>query len=121
MADSSEALIDVSVDLTKTETGPPIGTAQPERIADLARRMVRLSGLTVRDDTFTIRAYGEARDVNDRITARAWCEAVVIRRKPFIDRRDDVATVPDNLSSINQRFGRRLEMASFRWLQANEI
>lgn len=87
--------------------------------SDLLRRLG--NGLTVRDDTFTIRAYGEARDVYDRITARAWCEAVVIRRKPFVDRRDDVATVPANLSSINQRFGRRLEMASFRWLQANEI
>lgn len=87
--------------------------------SDLLRRLG--NGLTVRDDTFTIRTYGEARDVNDRVTARAWCEAVVVRKKSFVDGSDDVATAVADLLQVNKRFGRRFEIASFRWLQANEI
>ena len=43
--------------------------------ADVLKRIG--NQITPRDDTFTIRAYGEARDGAGQVTARAWCEAVV--------------------------------------------
>jgi hypothetical protein len=41
--------------------------------------------LSVRDDTFRIRAYGEALDAKGKVIARAWCEAVVQRTVDYAD------------------------------------
>jgi len=79
------------------------------------------SGLVARSDTFTIRSYGEAVDVNGEITARAWCEATVQRTPAPI--------IPDEVSGLNPKeatgnqidFGRRFEIVSFRWLHADEV
>jgi len=87
--------------------------------SDLLRRLG--NSLTVRDDTFTIRTYGEARGDRGQITARAWCEAVVVRTKAFVDPKDSIESVASSLLPINKRFGRRFEIVSFRWLQPNEI
>lgn len=77
---------------------------------------------TVRSDTFVIRAYGDARDAADNITARAWCEAVVQRFPEYVDSRDEAHVAPNNLqSAANRTFGRRFEILSFRWLSSNEI
>ncbi len=43
--------------------------------ADVLKRIG--NQITPRDDTFTIRAYGEAQDEAGQVTARAWCEAEV--------------------------------------------
>ncbi len=89
------------------------------RQADILRPIAPI--LTARDDTFTIRAYGDARDASGKITASATCEAVVRRTRDFVDPADmpDITTLPN--SSVNLRFGRRLEMISFRWLANAEI
>jgi hypothetical protein len=77
---------------------------------------------TARSDTFTIRAYGEARDAKDRVLASATCEAVVQRLPDWIDPQDSVETAPESLTSdANKDFGRRFRITSFRWLNSDEI
>lgn len=77
---------------------------------------------TARSDTFTIRAYGEARTANGRVLASATCEAVVQRLPDWIDPQDPVDAAPDSLTSeANKTFGRRFRIASFRWLSSGKI
>jgi hypothetical protein len=89
--------------------------------------------LSVRDDTFRIRAYGEALDAGGKVIARAWCEAVVQRMPEYLDpanaaeeparRLRTDGTFEDNtqLAEANRRFGRRFHVVDFRWLNANEV
>jgi hypothetical protein len=77
---------------------------------------------TPRSDTFTIRAYGEARDEAGKLAAAAWCEAVVQRLPDFLDPADEAATPLAALDSeTNKAFGRRFRMVSFRWLAPEEV
>jgi hypothetical protein len=89
------------------------------RQADVLRPIAPI--LSARDDTFTIRAYGDARDKSGNITARATCEAVVRRTRDFVDPKDapEITTLPT--SAANLIFGRRYEIISFRWLNDSEI
>lgn len=73
--------------------------------------------LVARGDTFRIRAYGEA-DAGGR-KVRAWLEASVQRLPAFVDGSD--AAIATASSSVNQTFGRRFEIISFRWLKPDEI
>jgi len=84
------------------------------RQADVLRPLAPI--LSARDDTFTIRAYGDARDASGNITARATCEATVRRTGDYVDPADapEITTLP--ISAINQLFGRRYQIISFRWL-----
>ena len=77
--------------------------------------------ITVRGDTFVIRGYGEARDPSSgKVLARAWCEAIVQRVPDYVDPSDPAAeAVPE--SEINQKFGRRFDILSFRYLNSLEI
>ena len=79
------------------------------------------SMLTPRGDTFLIRTYGDSLDANGKVMARAWCEAVVQRNPVYVDRTDDSHAKFANLNSTNQMFGRKLQIISFRWLNANEV
>ncbi len=80
------------------------------------------ASLTVRSDTFTIRAYGEAKDVSGKNTlSRAWCEAVVQRLPAWVDPADTPEIEPAAASPANRRFGRRFEVISFRWLAPGEV
>ncbi|MEI6603675.1 MAG: hypothetical protein WCP35_00090 [Verrucomicrobiota bacterium] len=91
------------------------------------------SSISVRGDTFLIRAYGECLLPDGKVAAKAWCEAVAQRQADFIDPRDaadkkmrgDDGT-PDpqkhkELLQINQTFGRQFKIISFRWLKQDEI
>jgi len=71
--------------------------------------------------TFTIRAYGDARDKNGNIIAKSFCEAVVRRSREYVDPMDapDLFTYPS--SPQNRSFGRRFAIVSFRWLSPGEI
>ncbi len=73
--------------------------------------------LTARSDTFIIRSYGEAYggSSND-VVSRARCEAVVQRVPDYLDDRDKPWVEGDELSAVNQRFGRRFVIVSLRWL-----
>jgi hypothetical protein len=96
------------------------------RQADILRPIAPI--LSARDDTFTIRAYGDCRDASGSIVkARATCEATLRRGREYVDPADDAAaysntsgTVPAKLP-VNELFGRRYEMVSFRWLSDKEI
>jgi hypothetical protein len=75
----------------------------------------------VRDDTFTIRAYGDALDKNGRIVAQAWCEATVKRTREFSNPADAADSIEPPTNSMNVTFGRRYEIVSFRWLNSDEV
>ncbi len=77
--------------------------------------------LSVRSDTFVVRGYGEKLDSSGRILARAWCEAVVARSADFVDKSDAATKLPSQLNPINQTFGRRFDIISFRWLNSSEV
>jgi hypothetical protein len=77
---------------------------------------------TPRSDTFTIRAYGEARDATNKVIASATCEAIIQRVYDYIDPADQPEAASAALTSkANQIFGRRFCLTSFRWLSASEI
>ncbi len=69
--------------------------------------------LSVRSDTFLVRAYGDAVDPADpnKIWAKAYCEAIVQR---VHEEYGDVADAP---AGINRKF----EIVAFRWLAPSEI
>ena len=80
--------------------------------------------LTVRDDTFTVRAYGCVRNDEGAILSQCWCEAVVQRSIDYVDPSDAPQSgefssdlnQPSRLSHLNQVFGRRFVVTSFKWL-----
>lgn len=85
--------------------------------------------ITPRSDTFRIRSYGASTDRQGRVVAEAWCEAVVQRLPEYVDAASNEATDhpsrdPNNasfeLSVVNERFGRRFRVVSFRWLNTAE-
>ena len=96
--------------------GSPVSLTQGDLMAPLS------SVVSVRGDTFKVRAYGDARDGDGRVTARAWCEATLQRVPGYVDPADAPETPYAGLSSeINQKFGRRFVLVSFRWLSKDEI
>lgn len=73
--------------------------------------------LSVRSDSFTIRAYGEARNsVSGAVESRALCEARVQRSYDYIDPADPPERFPPS-ATVNQYFGRRFKLVDFRWLE----
>lgn len=95
-----------------TADGAPGTINQADLLTPLAPQ------LTVRGDTFRIRAYGEAADgKNSKV--RVWCEATVQRVPEYLDRTDKASATPSSL--VNQNFGRRFKVVSFRWLKPREI
>ena len=93
------------------------GAATQITQADLLRRLA--PSLSVRGDTFRIRSYGEATHAGS--TVRVWCEAVVQRQHNFVDDRQISTTEDASFNTINQTFGRRFEIISFRWLSPDEV
>lgn len=76
--------------------------------------------ISVRSDSFTIRAYGESTNASGE-TVSAWCEATVRRSPEFVDSSDPRTTLPSALKEVNRTFGRRLLVTSFRWMNPSEI
>jgi hypothetical protein len=103
----------------KSSTGIPGDLTQADLLLPLAPR------LNARTDTFKIRGYGEVRDADDKIIASATCEAVVQRLPEYVDPKtnpnDNEPWDESNLNNTNQIYGRRFEIRSFRWLDAEEV
>ena len=86
--------------------------------------------LTVRDDTFTVRAYGCVRNPNKAVLAQAWCEAIVQRTMQYVDpsnNPEDSDYTPEGkkngkgLSPTNKVMGRQFRIVSFKWLDNWDI
>lgn len=75
--------------------------------------------LSVRSDTFIVRAYGCNRDqISGTILGEAYCEAVVQRYpEPVEGDMDDNG----NRANPSGAFGRRYHIISFRWLDNDEV
>lgn len=90
------------------------------RQADVLRAIAPI--LSARDDTFTLRAYGDARDPSGKIiTARATCEAVIRRTRDYVDPTDAAELTTLLSSALNITFGRHYQIVSFCWLSSSEI
>jgi hypothetical protein len=101
------------------EGGSAYGAPGWIRQADILRPIAPI--ISVRDDTFTIRAYGDSLDQDGNVIAKAWCEAVVKRTREFSDKSDAADTVNPPVNGMNATYGRRYEVISFRWLSADEV
>lgn len=85
--------------------------------------------MTVRSDTFTIRAYGESVDQSGKTLARAWCEAVVQRMPDYVNANDDAfepawnedGSANEKVSDLSREYGRKFLITSFRWIPTAEI
>ncbi|MGJ8644290.1 MAG: hypothetical protein ACSHX9_12850 [Luteolibacter sp.] len=96
------------------------GTPGWPRQADILRPLAPI--ISARDDTFVIRAYGEARNANTgEVTASSWCEATVQRKAEYVDSEDAPSEYADLQSDLNEMFGRKFDIVSFRWLSPDEI
>ncbi len=95
------------------------GTPGWIRQADILRAIAPV--LSVRDDTFLIRAYGDVKDASGNITAKSWCEAVVQRKAEYVDPSDKSTEYTNISSAINTKYGRKFHIISFRWLSEDEI
>ena len=94
------------------------------RQADILKPLAPI--ISARDDTFTIRAYGDSREKGSptKILARAWCEVVVKRNANYVDPSEPAGVAPFSAlmkSAANKRFGRRYDIVSFRWLNEKEV
>ncbi len=88
--------------------------------------------LTVRDDTFTVRAYGCVKNKNNAVLSQAWCEATVQRCVDYVDPTNlptDAAVKNTSgatknartLSNVNKVLGRQFKVVSFKWLDHWDI
>lgn len=79
-----------------------------------------------RSDTFTIRTYGEVvNPATNAVEGRAWCEATVQRLPEYFNAAADAPEIaPAALTDpagLNQLYGRRFKIVSFRWLTRSDI
>ena len=76
--------------------------------------------IQARSDTFTIRSYGSTQEqFRSNEGSRAYYEIVVQRTPSYVDLRD--SNYEDPNQSTNQKFGRRYEIKSQRWVSSDEI
>tara|TARA_B100001971_G_C18260344_1_gene586178 strand:+ start:1575 stop:2624 length:1050 start_codon:yes stop_codon:yes gene_type:complete len=81
-------------------------------------------GLSVRSDTFTIRAYGSVLDpVSGKLSAEAYVEAVVQRSPEYVDTNDAPAASAalGTLSASNQLAGRKFTVVDIRFLDESSL
>ncbi|MGJ8642496.1 MAG: hypothetical protein ACSHX9_03735 [Luteolibacter sp.] len=87
--------------------------------ADILKPMAPL--LTARSDTFTIRSYGESRNNAGEVLATAYLEVTVQRTPEFTEVVDVPETAISDLTEVNEIFGRKFRIVSFRYLNQNEV
>lgn len=88
------------------------------------------NSITVRGDTFIIRAYGESLNKSGQVASVARCEAVVQRIPDLVAPEDRLDRQPAETADsadlaftnqVNERFGRQFVISSFRWLSPQEV
>jgi hypothetical protein len=122
MLDSETASVTPAFAFPEAANGPiAYGSSAYVDQADVLRHFAEQ--LTPRGDTFVIRAYGDALDKNGKVIARAWCEAVVQRTPDYVNGLDApyLKQSDPSLSSDSKLYGRKLVIAHFRWLSADEV
>ena len=86
--------------------------------------------LTVRDDTFTVRAYGCVRGKDGAVLAQAWCEATVQRCIEYVcpvNAPQEAEFQPDgtrggsNMAEVNRLLGRKMRVVAFKWMDPWDI
>lgn len=79
--------------------------------------------VSARSDTFVIRSYGEKLNPadNSSVEGKAWCELVVQRDVDYVDQTQNPQVGVAALNPVNDRYGRRFRVVSFRWLSAEDI
>lgn len=123
--DSRPAVASADLAFPEAESGSPAAQGAPGIIkqADLLTPIAPV--LSARSDSFIVRGYGEKLDASGtKVLARAWCEAVVERGRNFVDPSDSPETPvsgSNKVNGLNERFGRRFEILSFRWLHPSEV
>ncbi|MBK1882410.1 hypothetical protein JIN85_08290 [Luteolibacter pohnpeiensis] len=75
--------------------------------------------LTVRSDSFVVRAYGSSVDKHGKVQAQAWCEAVVQRTATPL--RPDSQQLNPLIEDGVVDLGRKFEIRKFRWLKPEDV
>ena len=101
--------------LENTGAGAPGEVSQGDVLSAIG------SFVSVRSDTFRIRAFGDARSADGTVIALAWCEATVQRVPAYVDSANLPQADVDSLTPTNLAFGRQFKTISFRWLHPDEI
>ncbi|MDP0495262.1 MAG: hypothetical protein Q7Q73_03550 [Verrucomicrobiota bacterium JB024] len=77
--------------------------------------------MSVRSDTFRIRAYGDRTNpLTGDVLARAWCE-VVVQRVPDPVMTTGNAPTREELATPPTDFGRQFRIVTFRWLNNDDV
>ena len=119
---SGESAVSYENDTLATALPTAYGMPGWVRQADLLRTLAPV--MSVRDDTFKVRAYGDVRDRAGTVISRVWCEAVVQRTAEFVDEAANTAhesSASPQLSALNARLGRGFKIVAFRWLNEDEV
>ncbi|WP_269523089.1 hypothetical protein [Coraliomargarita parva] len=77
--------------------------------------------LSARSDTFTIRAYGDSLGFDGSVQSRVYVEAIVQRTPDYVDGSDDNEEDASDLSDVNQLFGRKFRIVSFRVIDPDDL
>lgn len=77
--------------------------------------------LNNRSNTFTIRTYGDSTDIHGTVTSKAYLEVVVQQVTDFVDSTDIATTDMASISTINQTFGRKFKIVSFKWINESDL
>ena len=77
--------------------------------------------LTARSDCFMIRTYGEVKNAQGIVVAKAWCEAIVQRTPEPINPVSKTHRLNPKIDTDKPDFGRKFRIVSFRWLSKDEI
>lgn len=116
----SQAAGKAGIELLSNGNEKPFADAEMDDQADVLTPIAPV--LSARSDSFIIRGYGEAINAAGKVTARAYCEAIVERGSQYTDQVDQPELrFPELSSEVNQRFGRKFRIMSFQWIQPQEI
>ena len=78
--------------------------------------------LNARSDTFMIRSYGNSSGLLGRTNdAESYFELVVQRTPEYLDSLNNPEAETINLNTLNEKFGRRYEIVSQRWINKGDI